>query len=265
MTITRYRGLIKVDDWHEQHFKGAINQRAQAHSSLQLSDGGPHRRSLLKDLRTHLTGGGRRKNKGGNLTPCHLTRLAQQPKKTPTSAHVRGAGLAYTYCAYTLTAELKSQHNLTITRQLKQIQEVVDQGRSRGAGWSSHHVPWRTKVWLTEVSHYCHQGVKTALSQDFSTLKLCPRASESSWSISVCHHNNSTETLSHYSMACPSERCPHQLPWHRFKSNFSLVHSFRGIKDKYVPQHRTGAWLVNPIKIFFLYCKMDTTTEIYAQ
>lgn len=28
MTITRCRGLIKVDDWHEQRFKGAINQRA---------------------------------------------------------------------------------------------------------------------------------------------------------------------------------------------------------------------------------------------
>lgn len=49
MTITRYQALIKVDDWHEQRFKGAINQQAQAQSSLQLPDGGPHRRSLLKN------------------------------------------------------------------------------------------------------------------------------------------------------------------------------------------------------------------------
>lgn len=62
----------------------------------------------------------------------NLSRTATE--KTSTSTHVRGARLAYTYCAYTLTAELKSQYSLTITRQLKQIQEVVDQGRSRRAG-----------------------------------------------------------------------------------------------------------------------------------
>lgn len=55
MTITRYWGLIKVEEWHEQHFKEAINQRAQTHSSLQLplTEARTTHHSLLKDRRSH--------------------------------------------------------------------------------------------------------------------------------------------------------------------------------------------------------------------
>lgn len=48
MTITRCWSLIKVDNWQGQRFQGAINQPAQAHSSLHRSDGGLRHRSLSK-------------------------------------------------------------------------------------------------------------------------------------------------------------------------------------------------------------------------
>lgn len=152
MTITRYQGLIKVDDWHEHHFKGAINQQAQAHSSLQLSDKGLHRHSPLKDRRSHLTGGeGEWKNKGADLTPCHFNVSLTPTTKTPTGTCVLTVGPKSTAHFYQATS--------TNTRGCR---------HSGGKGGRSHHVPGRMKVWTTEASHYHHQGVKTLI--------VCPPA-----------------------------------------------------------------------------------------
>lgn len=58
MTITRCRSLIKVDDWHEQRFKGAINQRAPRQSEQPAAVGATQQTLACEDNHAiHLTKG----------------------------------------------------------------------------------------------------------------------------------------------------------------------------------------------------------------
>lgn len=86
-----------------------------------------------------------------------------------------------------------------------------------GVAWGSH-VPWRTKVWLTDWLK-CFIIVTKGQNYIQSTpkhLHCVHRACESSWSISECHHNNSTETIFLWATTV-RQWCSSQLPWHWFK------------------------------------------------
>lgn len=154
MTITRYWGLIKVDEWHEQHFKEAINQQAQTLSSLQLSWQRPTPPLPIKkkNHRSHFnywwgqTGG--KEVKRATLHPYIELILNGNHKN-----------IGYWTC--TLCQTVKHAHcqvKATITRQLQQIQRVGQ----RAWSWGQAHVMFMSDKGGIDwgVLLRCH-GVKT--------------------------------------------------------------------------------------------------------
>lgn len=146
MTITRYWCLIKVDEWHEQHFKEAINQQAQTHSSLQLSWQRPTPPLPIKK----------------NHSSCFNWRWGQTGEKEVKKAtlhlfielilHSDHKNIGQSAC--TLCQAVKHAHcqvKATITRQLQQNTWGCTESMELRS--SSHHVPCQKKATLTEVSY----------------------------------------------------------------------------------------------------------------
>lgn len=130
MTITRYWGLIKVDEWHEQHFKEAINQQAQPHSSLQLSWQRPTPPFPIKWSQSHFNWRwGQTGEKEARKATLHLSIELVSHSNHKNIDH-------YKRVLCQAVKPTHSQVKATIPRQLQQIHGVIE---SREPMPSSHH------------------------------------------------------------------------------------------------------------------------------